>query len=142
MTKNESSDDMELKIADERVFHAEKSSGLPADGRRDRSDAALTSSSSVLCSAVPQETSKSPSVIDVGLNSSLNSSTAASDFLEQSGASSLMLSQGNIGMDYPLSWLGCLLFAGVFSLQLLLFALSFNFSLTCHDFPLNLAKIV
>ena len=97
VNKSERSDERERKIADKSVSNAEKSSSLPYDSSRDLNKAALMSSSaSAMCSPVARQTSKSSSAVDVELDSSLNSSAAASYFVEENSAATLMLSLGNI----------------------------------------------
>ena len=67
------------------LLPAGKSSSLQAEHSRDESDSALMSSSA----SVPSR------MVDVGLNTSWNSSaTASSDVVEQTNASALTFSQG------------------------------------------------
>ena len=96
---DERSDNQGRKTVDERVFpHAENYSSLPADPSHDQNHAAastISSFSSVLHSPMELENSGSLSAVNVGVDSRQNSSTAASDSMEQQSSTTVQLSPGN-----------------------------------------------
>ena len=86
------------ELADEKVLSSEKSLSLPIDCSHSHNNGEpFASSTSTMCLYA---TSESLSPVDVGLDSSWQSSTTASDFAERSSIAELSFSSGKLFVDY------------------------------------------
>ena len=93
---NESNVNKEFETAAEREPRAGKTSSSPTNSSHDQnSEVPIPSLRSVIRLPQAQKTYKSPSAVDVALNSSHNSSAAASDFTDQYSTAAVSFSRGN-----------------------------------------------
>ena len=132
--KNNTNGSGELKTADVRELHAGKSSSSPTNSSRDQnSEASIPSLRSVIRSPQAHKTCKSPSVVDVGLDSSQNSSAAASDFTDQNSTAVVISSQGNVHVIVSVAEFECYIPASVFTATEDLRLLTFLQLITLHN---------